>query len=142
MPLCNKERTNERCCKRSIFGSVILSFGCSQLGQLNGDSLRGQAKLRTENEMTSFEDDPVSDFSRFNSKSMNGSEARKRPGNEYMENEKAESYDKIPPIRIVMLVVGTRGDIQPFLAIGRKLQVFSLKLNSDSHKYIPCVCSL
>lgn len=29
----------------------------------------------------------------------------------------------IPPLKIVMLIVGTRGDVQPFIAIGKKLQV-------------------
>lgn len=28
-----------------------------------------------------------------------------------------------PPMQIVMLIVGTRGDVQPFLAIGKRLQV-------------------
>lgn len=30
----------------------------------------------------------------------------------------------IPPLQIVMLIVGTRGDVQPFVAIGKCLQVF------------------
>lgn len=28
-----------------------------------------------------------------------------------------------PPMQIVMLIVGTRGDVQPFVAIGKRLQV-------------------
>lgn len=35
-------------------------------------------------------------------------------------------YRTIPPLKIVMLIVGTRGDVQPFIAIGKKLQVISL----------------
>lgn len=31
--------------------------------------------------------------------------------------------DYIPPLNIVMLIVGTRGDVQPFVAIGKRLQV-------------------
>jgi len=31
---------------------------------------------------------------------------------------------ELPPMQIVMLIVGTRGDVQPFIAIGRRLQVF------------------
>ena len=34
----------------------------------------------------------------------------------------------IPPLQIVMLIVGTRGDVQPFIAIGKKLQVHLLCL--------------
>lgn len=36
----------------------------------------------------------------------------------------------IPPLQIVMLIIGTRGDVQPFVAIGKRLQVVSLKLLS------------
>lgn len=28
-----------------------------------------------------------------------------------------------PPLQIVMLIVGTRGDVQPFVAIAKRLQV-------------------
>lgn len=41
------------------------------------------------------------------------------------EGEGDEEIDQkpIPPLKIVMLIVGTRGDVQPFIAIGKKLQV-------------------
>ncbi|GMP67923.1 hypothetical protein CsSME_00027733 [Camellia sinensis var. sinensis] len=32
----------------------------------------------------------------------------------------------LPPLQIVMLIVGTRGDVQPFVAIGKRLQNVSL----------------
>lgn len=32
-------------------------------------------------------------------------------------------FQYIPPMQIVMLIVGTRGDVQPFVAIGKRLQV-------------------
>lgn len=37
----------------------------------------------------------------------------------------ADSKDAVllPPLQIVMLIVGTRGDVQPFVAIGKRLQV-------------------
>ncbi|KAG5586859.1 hypothetical protein H5410_047293 [Solanum commersonii] len=34
----------------------------------------------------------------------------------------------IPPIQIVMLIVGTRGDVQPFIAIGKRLQLIKYGL--------------
>lgn len=34
-------------------------------------------------------------------------------------------HGTIPPLKIVMLIVGTRGDVQPFIAIGKRLQVIS-----------------
>jgi hypothetical protein len=40
------------------------------------------------------------------------------------ENEDSERCGKhVPPLQIVMLIVGTRGDVQPFVAIGKHLQV-------------------
>ena len=46
-----------------------------------------------------------------------------------------ESYfefnKSVPKLKIVMLVVGTRGDVQPFLAVAKRLQVCSL------HQLIP-----
>lgn len=44
------------------------------------------------------------------------------------EEEELESGDihDLPPLQIVMLIVGTRGDVQPFVAIGKRLQVFYL----------------
>lgn len=46
----------------------------------------------------------------------------------YNEAADAEPVDTtevqdIPPLQIVMLIVGTRGDVQPFVAIGKCLQV-------------------
>lgn len=35
----------------------------------------------------------------------------------------ATDIQYIPPLQIVMLIVGTRGDVQPFVAIGKRLQV-------------------
>jgi sterol 3beta-glucosyltransferase len=34
----------------------------------------------------------------------------------------------IPPLQIAMLIVGTRGDVQPFVAIGKHLQVWDSSL--------------
>lgn len=51
------------------------------------------------------------------------------PANLYTEcGDEEECLDAtdlqyIPPLQIVMLIVGTRGDVQPFVAIGKKLQV-------------------
>ena len=44
---------------------------------------------------------------------------------EYGDEESLDTADLqyIPPLQIVMLIVGTRGDVQPFIAIGKKLQV-------------------
>lgn len=38
----------------------------------------------------------------------------------------SESNKSIPRLKIAILVVGTRGDVQPFLAIAKRLQVFTI----------------
>lgn len=50
--------------------------------------------------------------------------------NEAVDEEPLDSTDLkyIPPLQIVMLIVGTRGDVQPFIAIGKRLQVVILSL--------------
>lgn len=47
---------------------------------------------------------------------------------EAVDEELVESADiqSVPPLQIVILIVGTRGDVQPFVAIGKRLQVVSL----------------
>lgn len=42
----------------------------------------------------------------------------------------AAELQYIPPLQIVMLIVGTRGDVQPFVAIGKRLQVRSISSHS------------
>ena len=42
---------------------------------------------------------------------------------EFMSDQKT-----IPPLKIVMLIVGTRGDVQPFIAIGKRLQVILMPI--------------
>ncbi|KAL8099300.1 hypothetical protein AgCh_031824 [Apium graveolens] len=36
----------------------------------------------------------------------------------------ASENQHIPPLQIVVLIVGTRGDVQPFVAIGKRLQEY------------------
>ncbi|GMG99898.1 hypothetical protein Nepgr_001738 [Nepenthes gracilis] len=39
----------------------------------------------------------------------------------------------VPPLQIVMLIVGTRGDVQPFVAIGRRLQEYGHRVRLATH---------
>lgn len=44
--------------------------------------------------------------------------------NTVADDEPLDATDQyIPPLQIVILIVGTRGDVQPFIAIGKRLQV-------------------
>lgn len=42
----------------------------------------------------------------------------------------ATNLQCIPPLQIVMLIVGTRGDVQPFIAIGKRLQVRGISFHA------------
>ncbi|CAH9080524.1 unnamed protein product, partial [Cuscuta epithymum] len=44
-----------------------------------------------------------------------------------------EDIQNLPPLQIVMLIVGTRGDVQPFVAIGKKLQEHGHRVRLATH---------
>jgi len=48
------------------------------------------------------------------------------------EDDEIEPHH-IPPLKIVMLIVGTRGDVQPFIAIGKRLQEHGHQVRLASH---------
>ncbi|KAM7526641.1 hypothetical protein LguiA_016543 [Lonicera macranthoides] len=45
----------------------------------------------------------------------------------------ATDIQDIPPLQIVMLIVGTRGDVQPFVAIGKCLQGYGHRVRLATH---------
>ncbi|CAH8356805.1 unnamed protein product [Eruca vesicaria subsp. sativa] len=49
------------------------------------------------------------------------------------EKSLAESFRSIPRLKIVILVVGTRGDVQPFLSIAKRLQEFGHRVRLATH---------
>ncbi|KAL0418577.1 UNVERIFIED_CONTAM: Sterol 3-beta-glucosyltransferase UGT80A2 [Sesamum radiatum] len=62
-----------------------------------------------------------------------------RVGSENVYNEvdedphDATELQYIPPMQIVMLIVGTRGDVQPFVAIGKRLQDYGHRVRLATH---------
>ncbi|MCL7050966.1 hypothetical protein MKW94_011673 [Papaver nudicaule] len=54
---------------------------------------------------------------------------------EAVDEEPLDSTDLqyIPPLQIVMLIVGTRGDVQPFIAIGKRLQDYGHRVRLATH---------
>ncbi|XP_041016496.1 sterol 3-beta-glucosyltransferase UGT80A2-like [Juglans microcarpa x Juglans regia] len=49
------------------------------------------------------------------------------------DTEPSEEVQNIPPLQIVMLIVGTRGDVQPFVAIGKCLQGCGHRVRLATH---------
>ncbi|XP_057798223.1 sterol 3-beta-glucosyltransferase UGT80A2-like isoform X2 [Salvia miltiorrhiza] len=45
----------------------------------------------------------------------------------------ATELQYIPPLQVVMLIVGTRGDVQPFVAIGKRLQDYGHRVRLATH---------
>ncbi|KAI3470392.1 hypothetical protein Pfo_027055 [Paulownia fortunei] len=52
-----------------------------------------------------------------------------------IDKETADTEDALllPPLQIVMLIVGTRGDVQPFVAIGKRLQADGHRVRLATH---------
>ncbi|KAM0995245.1 hypothetical protein ACFX19_010797 [Malus domestica] len=48
-------------------------------------------------------------------------------------SETETEVQDIPPLQIVMLIVGTRGDVQPFVAIGKRLQEYGHRVRLATH---------
>jgi sterol 3beta-glucosyltransferase len=82
--------------------------------------------------LTTVQQDGIVDFDIEGSPSLAqvlfGSKTRDEVGQQDDElgEEDEDELQSIPPLKIVMLIVGTRGDVQPFIGIGRKLQVLHL----------------
>ncbi|EEF41276.1 sterol 3-beta-glucosyltransferase UGT80A2 isoform X1 [Ricinus communis] len=55
--------------------------------------------------------------------------------NAFVDDEPVDATDLqyIPPLQIVMLIVGTRGDVQPFIAIGKRLQDYGHRVRLATH---------
>ncbi|KAG6657682.1 sterol 3-beta-glucosyltransferase UGT80A2 isoform X1 [Carya illinoinensis] len=51
----------------------------------------------------------------------------------YAETLDATDLHYIRPLQIVMLIVGTRGDVQPFIAIGKRLQDYGHRVRLATH---------
>ncbi|XP_027185390.1 sterol 3-beta-glucosyltransferase UGT80A2-like [Coffea eugenioides] len=54
-------------------------------------------------------------------------------GSRVEESTGAGDIQDLPPLQIVMLIVGTRGDVQPFVAIGKRLQEDGHRVRLASH---------
>ncbi|RDX81109.1 Sterol 3-beta-glucosyltransferase UGT80A2, partial [Mucuna pruriens] len=56
------------------------------------------------------------------------------PHGEFWDAIHSQDIQPIQPLQIVMIIVGTRGDVQPFVAIGKRLQVDGHRVRLATHK--------
>ncbi|XP_068663802.1 sterol 3-beta-glucosyltransferase UGT80A2-like isoform X1 [Aristolochia californica] len=117
---------------------------------------RSKTERRKQNDTTSLFDDKISDrqklkmLKRIATVTRDGAVAVELPGRVESESLQvgpedihSEAVDEelldlpdiqyIPPLQIVMLIVGTRGDVQPFIAIGKRLQDYGHRVRLATH---------
>lgn len=58
-----------------------------------------------------------------------------------VESVDMAGFNNIPPLQIVILIVGTRGDVQPFVAIGKRLQVMLFFVCNQMKQSCASVCN-
>ncbi|KAK3032158.1 hypothetical protein RJ639_034983, partial [Escallonia herrerae] len=106
-----------------------------EAAQIFDDTISVQQKLKLLNRIATVKDDGTVEFE------VPGDVEPRAPavGSENVYNEvdddpldSTELHD-IPPMQIVMLIVGTRGDVQPFIAIGKRLQDYGHRVRLATH---------
>ncbi|RWR96104.1 sterol 3-beta-glucosyltransferase UGT80A2-like protein isoform X1 [Cinnamomum micranthum f. kanehirae] len=107
-----------------------------EAAQIFDDKISARKKLKMLNRIATVKHDGTVEFNlpstvepeslRFGSKDTY---------NEAVDEEPLDSTDLtcIPPLQIVMLIVGTRGDVQPFIAIGKRLQDYGHRVRLSTH---------
>ncbi|XP_010684947.2 sterol 3-beta-glucosyltransferase UGT80A2 [Beta vulgaris subsp. vulgaris] len=108
----------------------------SEAAQIFDNKLPVQQKLKLLNRIATVKDDGTVEFEvpgDVEPHTFDGG-----PADVYTECADEESLDApdlqyIPPLQIVILIVGTRGDVQPFIAIGKKLQDYGHRVRLATH---------
>jgi Glycosyltransferase family 28 N-terminal domain len=52
---------------------------------------------------------------------------------EFLARLDRENYDDPPPLRIVIQIIGSRGDIQPFIVLGKVLKTYGHRVRVATH---------
>lgn len=106
-----------------------------EAAQIFDNNLPAQQKLNLLNRIATVKDDGTVEFEvpgDVEPHALGG--GQRDVYTEVAEEESLETeLQYIPPLQIVMLIVGTRGDVQPFIAIGKRLQDYGHRVRLATH---------
>ncbi|KAE9611086.1 putative sterol 3-beta-glucosyltransferase [Lupinus albus] len=98
--------------------------------QIFDDKVPVQEKIRLLNRIATVKDDGTVEFEVPGNLQTEALGVRSKHLDDAIDDSPdAMDQHYIPPLNIVMLIVGTRGDVQPFVAIGKRLQILVLLLH-------------
>lgn len=107
-----------------------------ETAQIFDDKVSAQQKLKLLNRIATLKDDGTVEFEVPGDVEPPAPEIRSKDvDNEFADVEPLDpgELQYIPPLQIVMLIVGTRGDVQPFVAIGKRLQDYGHRVRLATH---------
>lgn len=105
-----------------------------QRAQIFDDKMSVRKKLEMLNRLATVKDDGTIEFEIPANVGPDGLDF----GTDEVETVCEETIDSadlqyVPPLTIVILIVGTRGDVQPFIAIGKRLQDYGHRVRLATH---------
>ncbi|XP_058729336.1 sterol 3-beta-glucosyltransferase UGT80A2-like [Vicia villosa] len=105
-----------------------------EAAQIFDDKCPVHEKLRLLNRIATVKDDGTVEFEVPIDVETEALGARSTHVNNVIDDSLGTTdLDYIPPLNIVMLIVGTRGDVQPFVAIGKRLQDYGHRVRLATH---------